>query len=289
VWCGVVCAGELFEDTGRREAGPGQGEVGILREELAGPLGGGEVHGRREERQDSRGGQRQARAPVCFQEARRWRRRKPPPPPPPVAVLDDDGLRAEQQELRDHAGVAVQGLDDRAAVGAEPGVGGHGRGGGPEPAARARARGRGRALRQPPVLLGHVVAARELEAGPVHADGQERVLAQPLRRLLRLPELHGQHGVVPRQGAVAERAEAEAAVRAVQLPTQGVGGAEVGGGGGLLPARQVHQQGVPGLWQAGSAWLAGQVLILSLPNSRQDDVLPLCLERGGRRRRSAID
>jgi hypothetical protein len=285
VWCGAVCAGELFEDTGRREAG--QGEVGILREELAGPLGGGEVHGRREERQDSRGGQRQARAPVCFQEARR--RRRKPPPPPPVAVLDDDGLRAEQPELRDHGGVAVQGLDDRAAVGAEPAVGGHGRGGGPEPAARARARGRGRALRQPPVLLGHVVAARELEAGPVHADGQERVLAQPLRRLLRLPELHGQHGVVPRQGAVAERAEAEAAVRAVQLPTQGVGGAEVGGGGGLLPARQVHQQGVPGLWQAGSAWLAGQVLILSLPNSRQDDVLPLCLERGGRRRRSAID
>ena len=47
----VICAGKRFEDTGGREAG--QGEVRILREELAGPLGGGEVHGRREERQDS--------------------------------------------------------------------------------------------------------------------------------------------------------------------------------------------------------------------------------------------
>ena len=257
----VICAGKRFEDTGRREAG--QGEVGILREELAGPLGGGEVHGRREERQDPRSGHRQQARAVCFQEARRrWRQ-----PSPPVAVLDDD-LCPEQPELRDHAGVAVQGLHDRAAVGAEPVVGGHGRGS--EPAAHAR--GHRRALRQPSVLLGDV-AARELEEGPVHAH-QERVLPQPLRWLLRLPQLHGQHGVVPRQGAFPERAQAEAAVREVQLPPQGVGArlrdgavrAAVGGGGRAevigLTARQVHQQGVPGLWQIGSTWHAGQVLIL---------------------------
>ena len=126
-------------------------------------------------------------------------------------------IRAEEPELRDHAGVSVQGLHDRAAVRAQPAVGGHGRGA--QPAAHGRRHRR--ALRQPAVLLGDVAAGELAEQG-VHAD-QERVLAQPVRRLLRLPELHGEHRVVPRQGTLPERAEAEAAVREVQLPPEGVG------------------------------------------------------------------